>query len=57
MEKNQMGRACSNYGIEERCTQGFGGKPERKEPLGRPSHKLEDNIKLDFPEVGCGGMN
>jgi hypothetical protein len=24
------------------------GKPEGKRPLGRPGHRLEDNIKLDL---------
>jgi len=30
------------------------GKPEVKRPLGRPSCRWEDNIKLDLQEVGCG---
>ena len=29
-------------------------KPEGK---GRPRHRWEDNIKLDFLKVECGGMN
>jgi hypothetical protein len=33
------------------------GKPEGKRPLGRPTHKWEDNIKMDLQEVGCGGMD
>ena len=33
------------------------GKPEGKRPLGRPSCRWEDNIKMDFQEVGCGGMD
>jgi hypothetical protein len=33
------------------------GKPEGKIPLGRPSHRWEDNIRMDFQEVGCGGMD
>jgi hypothetical protein len=28
-------------------------RPERKIPSGRPRHRREDNIKLDFKEVGC----
>jgi len=32
------------------------GKPEGKRPLGRPRHRWEENIKMDFQEVGCGGM-
>jgi hypothetical protein len=34
----------------------FVGKPEGKRPLGRPSRKWENNIKMDFEEVGCGSM-
>jgi hypothetical protein len=26
-------------------------------PLGRPRHKLEDNIKMDLQDVVCGGMD
>jgi len=33
------------------------GKPEGKRPLGRPRHRWEDNIKMDFQEVGCWGMD
>ena len=32
------------------------GKPEGKRPLGRHRRRWEDNIKMDFQEVGCGGM-
>ena len=30
------------------------GKPEGKRPLGRPRRRREDNIKMDFQEVGVG---
>jgi hypothetical protein len=30
------------------------GKPEGKEPLGRPRGRWEDNIKIDLQEVGWG---
>jgi hypothetical protein len=33
------------------------GKPEGKRPLGKSRHKWEDNIKMDFQEVGCGSMD
>jgi len=33
------------------------GKPEGKRPLGRPRRRWEDSIKMDFQEVGCGGMD
>ena len=52
-----MGGTCSTYRGQERCIQGFGGEPERNRPLVRPSHRWEDNIKIDLQEVGCGGMD
>ena len=33
------------------------GKPEVKRPLGRPRRRWEDNINMDFQEVGCRGMD
>jgi len=47
----------STYGGEERRVQGFDGEPEEKTPLGRSRRRWEDNIKMDFQEVGCGGMD
>jgi hypothetical protein len=35
----------------------FVGKPEGKRPLGRPSHRWVDNIKMDLTEIGCDGMD
>jgi hypothetical protein len=33
------------------------GRPEGKRPLGRPRHRLEDNIKMDLREIGIDGEN
>jgi hypothetical protein len=33
------------------------GKPEGKRPLGRPIHRWEDNIRMDFREIGWGVMD
>jgi len=33
------------------------GKPDGRRPLGRPRRGWEGNIKMDFQEVGCGGMD
>jgi hypothetical protein len=33
------------------------GRPEGKRSLGRPKHRLEDNIKMDLQEVGYGGVD
>jgi hypothetical protein len=36
----------------------FLGKPEgRSEHLENPRRRWEGNIKMDFQEVGCGGMD
>jgi len=40
-----MDAACSTYEEEERCVQGFGGKPEGKRPLRIPS--TDGNIIYD----------
>ena len=33
------------------------GKPEEKRTLGRPRRRWEDNIKMDFQEVGYWNMD
>jgi hypothetical protein len=33
------------------------GKSEGRRPLGRPRRRLEDNIKVDLQELGCGDMD
>ena len=55
--KNGTGGACSTYGEEERCTQGFRGETERKRLLGTPRRRWDDNIKIDLQKVewGYGG--
>jgi hypothetical protein len=55
IEKNEMGGACNAYGGGKRRVQVFGGKSEKKKPLGSPGCRWEDNIKVDFQEVGGGG--
>jgi hypothetical protein len=33
------------------------GKPERKKPLRRPTHRWVDNIKMDLREIGWDGRD
>jgi hypothetical protein len=33
------------------------GKPVGKRPLGKPRQRLEDNIKMDFREIGWGDVD
>jgi len=44
------------YGTKERCTQVLAGRLEGMRPLGRPSDRLEDNIKMALQEVGWEGI-
>jgi len=32
------------------------GNARKREHLGRPRRRWEDNIKMDLQKVGCGGM-
>jgi hypothetical protein len=52
-----MGGTCSAYGREERRVQGLVWKPEGKITVGRTRHRWEENIQMNFQEVGCGGMD
>jgi len=56
IENNEMGGACSAYGLEERRIQDLVTKLEGKRPLGRPRRRWEVNIKMDLQEVGFGLM-
>ena len=57
IEKNELGGACSAYGGEERCIQGFGGETWGKETTWKPRRRREDNIKMDLQEVECEGVD
>jgi hypothetical protein len=49
-----MGVACSSDGEGRGLYRILVRNPEGKRPLGRPRCRLEDNIKMDLQEVGCG---
>jgi len=44
-------------GEESRVYKVLVGKPEGKNPLGRPRRRWVDNIRIDLQEVGCGYMD
>jgi hypothetical protein len=44
-------------GEERDVYRGLVGRPEGKRPLGRPSRRWEDNIKMDLREIGIDGAN
>ena len=52
-----MGGACSAYRERTGIYRDLVGKPEEKRPLWRNSRRWEDNIKMDFQEVGCEGTD
>jgi hypothetical protein len=52
IKKNELGGACSPYGGRRGAYKILVGKPKAKRPLGRPRHRLEDNIKMNLQEVG-----
>jgi len=45
------------YLHSEMCARVLVGKPDVKRLLGRPRHRWEDIIKMDFQKVGCGCMD
>jgi len=52
-----MGGACSTFGGDKRCMQGFGRNTRGKGTTWKTKRRWEDNIKMDPEEVGCGGMD
>ena len=47
-----MGRECSQNGEGSSAFKILTGKPTGKRPLGRPRRICEDNIRMDFEEIG-----
>jgi hypothetical protein len=52
-----MGRACSTNGEKRNACRILVGMPGGKGPLGRPRRRWANNIKMDFSEMGWGGMD
>jgi hypothetical protein len=51
-----MRRACSTSRDKRNAYRILVGKPERKRPLRRPRYRWAVTIKMDFREIGWGGM-
>jgi hypothetical protein len=51
-----MGRACSTHRAKRNLYMILVVKPEGKVPLGRPTRRWEDNIKIDLREMGWDNM-
>ena len=54
IEKNEIGGARSAYGEAKGVNRILVWKAGRMSPLERPRGRWEDNIKMDFQEVGVG---
>jgi hypothetical protein len=52
-----MGRAGSTHGEKRNPYRILVGTREGKRPLGTPSRRYEDNIKIDLREIERGGMD
>ena len=48
-----MGRALARMQQSRNAYKVLLGKPEGKRPLGRPSRRWKNNIRMDSREVGC----
>jgi hypothetical protein len=54
IKKSKMKGVCGTCEGGERCIRGFVGKPEAKTHLAGTGRRREDNIKMDFKEIGWG---
>jgi hypothetical protein len=52
-----MDRSCSTNGVKRNAYRILVGKPKRNRPLGRPTRRWVDDIKMDLREIGWGGMD
>jgi hypothetical protein len=58
MNEDGIDKTRRRCGIDEKYIQGFSWKIRRKEKLGRPMHRWDDNIKMYFKNsTKMRGMN
>jgi hypothetical protein len=57
IKEDEMGGEYSTHGKDGKCVQNLILEVWRKEPLGRPTRRWEDNIKMDLWEIGFGGTD
>jgi hypothetical protein len=49
--KDEIGRTCSMYGEKRYVYRILVGKLEEKRPHWRPTHRWEDNIRMDHRKI------
>jgi hypothetical protein len=52
-----MGGACGTHGGVRGAYNILVGRHEGRRPLERPSRRWEENIKMDFREIGFGNVD
>jgi hypothetical protein len=52
-----LGRACSINGVKRNAFSILVKNVEGKRPVGRPSNRGADNIKMDLSEIGWDGLD
>jgi hypothetical protein len=57
VKEGEMGGACSTNGEKRNAYRILVGMPEGKRPPGRHRLRWEDNIRMNFREIGCGGID
>jgi hypothetical protein len=56
VEEDEVGGVCGTNGEKKNAYRLLVGKQEGKRPLGRPTRRWTDNIKMDLAEMGLGGV-
>jgi hypothetical protein len=56
VKEDEMDRACNTNGEKRNAYRILVGMPAGKRPLGRPTRRWVDNVKIDIREIGWGGM-
>ena len=56
IKEDQMSRACSNYGLDEKFIQDFDGETSRKEPTQKAQAQMGRIILKNFKEIGCKNL-
>jgi hypothetical protein len=54
--ENEVGGHVARMGEERKVYRVLVRKSEGKRPLGRPSHRWEDRIRMDLREIGWGSV-
>jgi hypothetical protein len=52
VKENEMGRICSMHREKSFAYMVYVGKAEGRRPPAKPGCRWEDNIKIDFREIG-----